>query len=258
MFDFHKSFADFVKRYMHTEKLSAEDMEDIIAALSAEWSILPISALGGKSPSEYISEQTDPALLIEMMKAQIESGLMPRLEDRIAELESTTPHLIKLLSDSEGAEVKQCAVKLLAEKGEVLPSVLGLLHELGEDAVTQYYTALLVRKPHETADLLLDAAKTADEQLALILAEILSRAPQSDKIYAFLSETFQTISDIPYAAPLLARYGDPRAIAALTAAAEDCNYFEFIELRSAVEALGGELESVRDWSDDDYFEKINS
>ena len=58
-----------------------------------------------------------------------------------------------------------------------------------------------------------------------------------------------------FAARLLGRYGDARAIEPLKAliSMSDITYYEYMELRNAVEALGGEIEHEREfYGDPDY------
>ena len=57
------------------------------------------------------------------------------------------------------------------------------------------------------------------------------------------------------AARLLGRYGDARAIEPLKALLDltDIGYYEYMEVRNAVEALGGEVENEREfYGDPDY------
>lgn len=53
----------------------------------------------------------------------------------------------------------------------------------------------------------------------------------------------QRAEDVPTYAGLLGRYGDPAAIDILKSFASevDINYVEFVEIRNAVEELGGEM-----------------
>lgn len=261
MFDFDKSFADFVKRYMSTAKLSLEEMEDIIADLSVEWSILPQAALGGKSPVEYIENLSDPTALIAHMKAQSESNLLPQLYDRIIEVKGTAPLLIDILGSDESAGVKKLAFKLLTEKkniedfGNLLQFVLV---SNGDDELVRPFVLRMEAHPQEATGLLLDAAKSENDENRLIIGEMLSYLLPDDRIYSYLVDLFHSAGNIPFTAALFARYGDSRAIEVMKDFAADCNYFEFVELRNAIESLGGDLDTDRDWSDDGYYEAIKN
>ena len=69
----------------------------------------------------------------------------------------------------------------------------------------------------------------------------------------------QRAEDVPTYAGLLGRYGDPAAIDILKSFASevDINYVEFVEIRNAVEELGGEMTEEKDFSDDPYYKYIN-
>lgn len=259
MFDFNKSFADFVKKHMQSEKMSYEDIEDIIADLSVEWAIIPLDALGGKSPTEYIDSLSDARLLVDLLIMQSDSSVMPQLEDKIIETPATTPILIDRLSADIGSDAKKNILRMLIGQNEMPPSGLlfdCLLSEVGEDDLVRSYVSWMSFSPDKTVDELLRDAIDFDEEKRAIVGEILSYAKKDDRIYLYLVELFYSINDLPHMASLFARYGDERAIEVLKSAAEDCNYFEFIELRNAIEALGGELDTNRDWSDDEYYKKL--
>ena len=59
-------------------------------------------------------------------------------------------------------------------------------------------------------------------------------------------------------ASYLAKYGDDRALPALRRAAEDphVNYLDFVEISSAIEALGGERPAEREFAGDPYYESL--
>ena len=59
-------------------------------------------------------------------------------------------------------------------------------------------------------------------------------------------------------ASLLEKLGDPRALPVLIAAAneENCRYMDFIELRAAIEELGGEAPE-REFYDDPEYEALH-
>ena len=59
-------------------------------------------------------------------------------------------------------------------------------------------------------------------------------------------------------ASLLGKLGDPRAIPALQQAldAPGIHYLDYLELRNAVEALGGDVRCERDFSGDPYYESL--
>ena len=59
---------------------------------------------------------------------------------------------------------------------------------------------------------------------------------------------------------LLGRYGDARAVEPLKTllSMSDITYFEYMELRNAVEALGGEIEQEREFYGDPDYEYLRN
>ena len=82
--------------------------------------------------------------------------------------------------------------------------------------------------------------------------------PQPE-IYRLLMERFERCDDRrALFASYLAKYGDDRALPALRRAAEDpqVNYLDFVEISSAIEALGGERPAEREFAGDPYYESL--
>ena len=75
-----------------------------------------------------------------------------------------------------------------------------------------------------------------------------------------VAEFAKNQNNIPLYAGYLAKYGDERALPFLNVAIEKekISYADFEELRFAIEALGGEYNKVRDFSNDKSFKKIKS
>ena len=106
----------------------------------------------------------------------------------------------------------------------------------------------------EVKDRIFDFSKTLGMQEWML--EILSRVKiKEDKIYAALLAAFQSGENVPMHASYLAAYNDERALPHLLARIEDrtIGFVEFQELKYAIEALGGEYDEPRDFTDDkDY------
>jgi len=76
-------------------------------------------------------------------------------------------------------------------------------------------------------------------------------------VVALLKELFLSKSNYQLYANYLGQYGDERAIDILLEAAKTCDYISFLEIRNAVEQLGGEFDIERDFSQDKDFKKLN-
>ena len=62
-----------------------------------------------------------------------------------------------------------------------------------------------------------------------------------------------------YVAELIGRYGDESLAADLYALLDTCDYVSFMEIRNAIEELGGTVdENYRDFSDDPFYQVIKA
>ena len=106
---------------------------------------------------------------------------------------------------------------------------------------------------------ILEIINSVPEKNQGILVEVLSNFKGRKDVFYWLVTMLQRAEDVPTYAGLLGRYGDPAAIDILKSFASevDINYVEFVEIRNAVEELGGEMTEEKDFSDDPYYKYIN-
>lgn len=106
------------------------------------------------------------------------------------------------------------------------------------------------------ADLLFPLIDGADLTRKTLIAEILVNAPKDERTYKLLTELFLNGGNVPLYAGYLGKYGDERAAAMLYRALDDCNYLEYLEIKNAIERMGGIVDDDRDFSDDEYYKAI--
>ena len=106
---------------------------------------------------------------------------------------------------------------------------------------------------------ILEIINSVPEKNQGILVEVLSNFKGRKDVFYWLVTMLQRAEDVPTYAGLLGRYGDTAAIDILKSFASevDINYVEFVEIRNAVEELGGEMTEEKDFSDDPYYKYIN-
>lgn len=111
----------------------------------------------------------------------------------------------------------------------------------------------------EIIDDMLEKFSSAEGETSDMLIEVLSEYRGNKRIYHGLLSNFYKAYDIAGYARLLGKYGDEDAIEVLNAYAKenDLNYNEFIEIRNAVEELGGDfVGQKKDFEDDAYYRLI--
>lgn len=268
--DFDQEFERYTRDWMakNAEKYKG-DMDAIEAMMPdiyMEFMGEPASWLQGMSPEAYFEQFSDAGMLIDWMCAYYEQNV-------------PVPDLLLERITALGGEAEE---KLLALPfGENVPheaalTAISLLRELESSAPMQAYIDFIgaLEEPDEKGDMcaesllamgeavvnpILAALDDAGQTARDIFADILSNFPGDDRIFALLMERFSHCEDRrALFASYLAKFGDDRALPALLAAALDdnTNYLDYVEIVSAIDALGGERPPEREFSGDPYYESL--
>lgn len=240
MYDFDKLFEEHILKKGHV-------CEDELSELYDEWYVAYCEKLGA-SPRDKINSLSDAELVAELVD-ECRSGspsyaVMENLERR-----APVQLLVDLL-DSENTVTVYCAAELLRNiEKPPLSKFVNMLDTDDED-LFELLVSVLKQSPDEVKDSLLEQAKTADVRKKTAIADILSGAGRDERIFALLSELFSLGDNIPLYASYLSKYGDERAAAQLYRALDTAGYADYIEIRNAIEALGGVVDDYRDFSSD--------
>ena len=108
----------------------------------------------------------------------------------------------------------------------------------------------------EIVDVMLEKFYQSQGETADMLIEILSEYKGNKAIYMGLVSYLYRGDDVALYARLLGKYGDESAIEVLKSFAEstDLNYNEYMEIRNAVEELGGYFDDKEgDYQDDEFY-----
>lgn len=143
----------------------------------------------------------------------------------------------------------------MIDKNEMLKN-LGIL----ADEKTDYQKRLvayefLMDDCDAIVDEMLDNFYAAEGDTAKMLIEILARYKGNKAVYLGLVSYLYKGEDVALYARLLGSYGDERAIEVLKSFAKEyeLNYNEYMEVRNAVEQLGGYMEDEPDFADDPFY-----
>lgn len=251
--DFDEQFSRYVRRWMESvveEGLSMDEAEDMVPEVYERFLDTPAAWLNGVRPGEYFLAYDDPVYLIRWLEQYIRErvNLPDMLLNRIVELGSRAEAPLDALirSDAAPLEEKMLAVTLLREIGSLLPLDVyvdwqagrGLDDELCDNAVES-----LEEMGEAAVGPMLEALEGATDAGKEALLSALSRYPGDERVYQGLISLFDRCPDRQaILACYLSRLGDVRALDRLIARAADdrTGYLDYIELRSAIEALGGE------------------
>ena len=266
--NFDEHFAEFMSDWMkaHEDQYAnfdemEEDMPRIYIAFlntRAKW-------LGNVTPGAYFTQFEDPKVLVDWLAQYCEEGIP--VPDLLMEQITTVgrpceKRLLELLKDEEATEeAKMIAVNLLREMDSVLPKMLYIRWQLNRDSQDELKdNALesLTEMGETVVQPILQELPGANEAGEEALLEVLSHFPGNEQIFKLALKLFRERKERrALFAGYLAKLGDDRALPELTAAAgeEKLPYLTFIEIRNAIETLGGVCPE-RTYEDDPEYEAL--
>lgn len=266
--NFDEHFADFMSEWMqkHQDEYSTfdemeEDMPRIYTAFlntRARW-------LGNVTPGAYFTQFEDPKVLVDWMTQYCEERTP--VPDLLLEQITTVgrpceKRLLELLKDEEAPEeARMIAVTLLREMQSTLPKMLYIhwqLNRSGQDELKDSALDSLTEMGECVVQPILQELPKANADGEEALMEVLSHFPGNEQIYRLAIRLFRERKDRrALFAGYLAKLGDERALPDLIAAASEENlpYLTFIEIRNAIETLGG-ICPERSYADDPEYEAL--
>lgn len=261
---FMACWEDWEQKNRHRFK-RVDDMEDEVPGVYLRFLNTPADWLNGETPADYFEKYDDGKLLVDWMRAYAEQDvpvpdlllhritelpqtaaqpLMGLLVDRSAPLDARA-NAIELLREMELDDPLVTYVRWQVERDEdddLLEKSLESLKDMGEAALAACRTAF----------------RAADDVGKEALLDYLSDYPATDEVFAFALESFKRQPDKrALFAGYLGKLDDDRALEALLDVAEsdDVSYIDFLEIRNAVERLGGEA-PVRDFTGDPTYQAM--
>ena len=268
--NFDQKFEQYMGVWMKNNAAKYKNNMDILEGMMPdvymEFLAKPATWLGGKAPQDYFSQYSDAAELVDWLCEYERTGVpVPDLLlDRIGELgDAAEAPLLALLDDGSAPDA-------------AVMTAISLLREIESTAPMQRYIERIaaLEEPTERADMYAESLQSMGEAVVApilavlpaagetgrdIFADILSNFPGEEETFRLLMERFERCEDRrALFASYLAKYGDDRALPALRRAAEDpqVNYLDFVEISSAIEALGGERPAEREFAGDPYYESL--
>ncbi len=270
--NFDDRFADFASQWMTDHKgeyRNFDAMEADMPRVYMNFLNTPAKWLDGTTPGSYFTQFEDPKDLVDWLVEYTEKEVpIPDLllEQIVNVGKPCEKRLVALLKDEESGvseEAKMTAIGLLREMGSPLPKMLYIQWQLNRDvqsdladnaldslremgkAVVQ---PILQELPH---------ANAAGQEAFL---DVLVNYPGNAQVFDLAIRLFkENPTRRALFASYLAKLGDERALPVLMEAANDekCKYMDFIELRNAIEMLGGDA-PVREFFEDAEYEALRA
>ena len=250
--NFDEHFADFVSAWMelHQGKYRTYDeMEDDMPNIYNAFLNQPAKWLDGLTPGAYFTQFEDPKDLVDWMNQYCQRNI-PVPDLLLEQIQNVGKpcerRLLNLLREPNSLqEAKMTAIGLLRAMGSDLPKMLYIQWQLKrkpEDELADNALDSLAEMGKSALQPMLEALPKANAAGQEALLDVLVNYPGNEQVYKLAMRLFR---ENPKRRALFAGYlgklGDERALPELKAAAEDesTNYLDYIELRCAIEELGG-------------------
>ncbi len=268
LINFDQHFLEFTNQWLenHKEKYeNLEDLEEDMAQIYIRFINTPATWLKGLTPGSYFSEYDDPKVLVDWLEEYCQKNLpVPDLlQERIIEVGlPCEKRLVALLEDSGSSQDgKMTAIGLLREMNSEMPMKLYIKwqlfrneeDELAENAMESLKEmGKVAQKAMENA---LDRANLNGQEALL---DGLITFGSSEKI---LNITLKFFKENPKKRGLFAGYlgkiGNMLALDPLKEAAleEEIGYLDYIEIRNAIESLGGDCPE-REFENDEGYDAL--
>ena len=256
--NYDEMFAEYLAEYMEAhrdEYADEEEMEDAVPDLYNAWM------------DQYIGDfeiYTDPEELIDMLfEYYYEKIPVPDLLcDRLTALPGGAAAMTAALREREcDEEVQMLLINLLRETGSSIPTEWFLWRiensEL-EDEVADNAAEALRAIGEEVFERVKEVFfSTTNPEAQYRLLDTVIDAGQDERVYEYIVERFNNEDKAIYA-PYLARYGDEKALDLLQAELRNTkiDYIEYMEIRNAIEQLGGVPEINLSFDGDQYYEAL--
>ena len=265
-FDAH--FAEFTSEWMKKHKDEYSNFDEMEADMPRIYmSFLNTRArwLGSVTPGSYFTQFEDPKVLVDWMTQYCEERVP--VPDLLLEQITTVgrpceKRLLELLKDEEAQdEARMIAIELLREMESTLPKMLYITWQLnrdGRDELKDNALEALTEMGECVVQPILQELPKANEAGEEALLEVLSHFPGNEQIFRLAMKLFRERKERrALFAGYLAKLGDDRALPELLKAAEEPKlpYLTYIEIRNAIETLGGTCPE-REYDDDPEYEAL--
>lgn len=265
LIDFDDRFSAFLREWLEENSDRYQEyaqVEALMPELYQRFLHTPAGWLGGALPCDYFAGYPDPQSLVSLIADYLDAGvpipdlLLETIEGLGAKAEIP---LFRMLQDGAAdMEARMLCIHLLSEMGSRLPLQLYILWQLRReerDELADRALEALEEMGEEAVLPMLEALPEANETGREALLTILSHYPEYKEVYDALVRLFDACPERQAVlAACLGRLGDARALPVLIERAEEegLKYLDYIELRAAIEALGGEAPGRRFEEDPEY------
>lgn len=268
LIDFEKRFGEYLHQYLHSSGLNEDEIEEQAPELYLSWLNSPKDWLNGQSPNGFFGAMDAGMLVAELGRYLLSNMSVPGpLLNRIADCSDVThPLLVSLMQNYEGEksdDIRTEVVRLIEEMDMPRPFAYYIDVVAAAAEASDFSEACVEELKNagpDYVDKVVSACETAASEYALDgFLDILADMPYDERAYELVLERFlYSDKNKAFYASCLGKLGNEKALPYLEEALREDNikYFEYVSIKNAVEALGGEVTIDRDFSGDNDYESL--
>ena len=269
LYDFDEKFMDYCREWVALHPgLNPQQIEDHYNEMMLGWLNAPASWLGGQTPGTYFNRYSEPKDLMKLLEEydKRDMGLPEPLFNRIVTLgETCAQSLTAIVSNVDKPEtLRATAIALLRDIGSQAP------HKLYVDLVcackqpnelSEMASDILAGAGGDIVDELMERYDDASDYAQTLILDICSNYPGDERaVRRCIDKLRMNPDNRAYFASLLEKMGDDSALPVLQQALQltELSYLGYIELRNAVESLGGDPGEERTFYGDPDYEAMRN
>ena len=267
--DFDARFFDYARTWMAMHPgMTEKQVEDSYNEIMLNFLNAPAKWLDGEKPGEYFLRYSAPKDLFKLLEEydKRDIGLPEPLYSRVVSVgQPCVAGLMRMASNGDNPE-------------SLRATALALLRDIGSDDALDLYVDLACRggEGDELGEMAADILSDGDGgQIGALLERyeganefgqqrilgICANFPGDDRIFDYMLDKLRNRPEQrALYASFLGKLGDPRAIEALKPflTLTDIGYLDYIELRNAIEELGGDPGEERTFYGDPDYEAMRN
>ena len=267
--DFDEKFYEYVRAWMAMHPgMTEKQVEESYNEIMLNWLNAPARWLDGEKPGEYFLRYSEPKDLMKLLSEydKRDIGLPEPLYSRVVSVgEPCVEPLMRMIKNSDNPEsLRATALAILRDIGgdAVEPLLIDLVCEgKMDDELSEMAADTLSEGDASVVGKLMERYAGATEMGQLRILDVCSNFPGDERVYERLVEKLRNRPDSrALYASLLGKLGDARAVDVLKPflSLSDIGYLDYIELRNAVEALGGDPGEDRTFYGDPDYEAMRN
>ena len=267
--DFDRKFFEYAQGWIAMRpNMTERKIDESYNQIMLDWLNAPATWLGGATPGTYFQKYDDPIELVGMVEQYVRSeiGVPEPLYNRIVSLGAAAEDalLYALTKKKSPTELKSTVLGMLMDidGDKPIPACVDIVcQNVGDDDLREMAVDILSRKGEKALPNLLERYPNVSADAQLLILDVACNFPGDERIYTYAVEKLlQDPEHRALSASFLNKLGDARAIEPLTRvlSLSDLGYLDYIELRNAVEALGGDPGEERCFDGDADYEAMRN